>query len=47
MRVDIHERYRHLLRRPDLTNSQVEAIRRRVAEIARAICEHVWGKKFY
>ena len=44
---DIHDKYRRLLKRPDLTDQEVEKIRRNITLLAQTICEHVWGKKFY
>lgn len=41
------EMYRRLLRMPTLKDFEVEEIRKNVQAIARAVCEHVWGKKFY
>jgi hypothetical protein len=43
----IHERYRKILGRPDLTDQELAEMRQCVIRLARTICEHVWGKKFY
>ncbi len=43
----IHRLYRRLLRRPSLTAAEIEAMRKHVILLARTICEHVWGKRFY
>lgn len=41
------EMYRRLLRMPTLKDFEVEEIRKNMQAIARAVCEHVWGKNFY
>ena len=44
---DIHDAYRRILERPQLTNEQIDEMREYVVLLAQTICEHVWGKKFY
>jgi hypothetical protein len=43
----IHEEYRRILKRPGLSDKEIEEMRRHLGLLARTICEHVWGKKFY
>ena len=44
---DIDDTYREVLQMPDLTNKEIEQMRKNLILLARTICEHVWGKKFY
>jgi DNA-binding transcriptional regulator YiaG len=44
---DIYERYRRILKMPDLTNKEIDEMREKLGLLARTICEHVWGKRFY
>ena len=44
---DIRDQYRELLKLPELTDSEIEEIRKPMILLAQTICEHVWGKKFY
>jgi hypothetical protein len=44
---DIHDFYREVLQMPDLTDREIDQIRQNVIRLARAICEYVWGRKFY
>ena len=46
-RLDVHGKYRQLLKRPDLTDREIEKMRKNLILLAQTICEHVWGKKFY
>jgi len=46
-KVDIYQKYRVILEMQQLTNREIEAMRRNLRIIAQTICEHVWGKKFY
>jgi len=39
--------YRKLLRKPDLSDNEIDEMRQRVIRLAQALCEHVWGKRFY
>jgi tRNA C32,U32 (ribose-2'-O)-methylase TrmJ len=41
------EQYRRLLKRPRLTDREVEVMRQNMIRLAQTICEHVWGKEFY
>jgi hypothetical protein len=43
----IRDVYRRLLRAPDLTDKQIDQMREHVMRLARVLCEHVWGKRFY
>ena len=44
---DILNEYRLVLKKPNLSNKEVEEMRKNLRLIAQTICEHVWGKKFY
>ena len=44
---DICDQYRELLHMPELTDLEVDEMRKPVILLAQTICEHVWGKKFY
>jgi hypothetical protein len=44
---DVYSRYRTALRIPRLGRKKIVEIRQALQVIARAVCEHVWGKKFY
>ncbi|MFQ5962652.1 MAG: hypothetical protein ACE5KZ_00025 [Candidatus Scalinduaceae bacterium] len=46
-KVDIYEKYRRILKMPDLTNKEIDEMRKHLGLLAQTICEHVWGKKFY
>ena len=46
-KVDIYEKYRRILAMPDLTNKEIDEMRKHLGSLAQTICEHVWGKKFY
>jgi hypothetical protein len=46
-KVDIYEKYRCILNAPDLTNKEIDEMRKHLGLLAQTICEHVWGKKFY
>jgi len=39
--------YRRLLQRPDLTDQEIDDMRKHVIRLAQVLCEHVWGKPFY
>jgi hypothetical protein len=45
--LDIYDKYRRILRMPDLSNKEIDEMRKYHGLLAQAICEHVWGKKFY
>jgi hypothetical protein len=44
---DIYDRYREVLEMPHLTPQEIDRMRVNLNALARAICEHVWKKKFY
>jgi len=46
-KADIYSKYRQILDMPHLTNRQIDQMRKNLGLLARAICEHVWHKKFY
>jgi len=46
-KTNIYDRYRQILDMPDLTDKQIDRMRRHLGLLARTICEHVWKKKFY
>jgi hypothetical protein len=43
----IYDKYRRILNRPTLTEREIDEMRNHTRLLARTICEHVWGKKFY
>lgn len=43
----MRDSYRALLGRPDLGDREIDEMRQHVIRLARAVCEHVWGKRFY
>ncbi len=46
-KAGVYERYRDVLEIPHLTTREIDEMRKHVGLLARTICEHVWGKKFY
>jgi hypothetical protein len=46
-RLDIYAKYRRILKMPNLSNKEIDAMRKNLILLAQTICEHVWGKKFY
>jgi len=46
-KADACEKYRRILKMPGLTDKEVDEMRKHLSLLARTICEHVWGKKFY
>ena len=46
-KTDVYDEYRRILKTPDLTNKEIDEMRKHLNLLARTICEHVWGKKFY
>jgi len=44
---DIYDKYRQILKMPDLTKKEIDEMRIHMILLAQTICEHVWGKKFY
>jgi hypothetical protein len=43
----MRELYRKVLRTPGLNDKEVDEMRQHVIRLARTLCEHVWGKRFY
>jgi hypothetical protein len=43
----MRDAYRQALQRPDLTDREIDDMRPYVIRLAQALCEHVWGKRFY
>ncbi len=41
------KRYLEILDMPDLTDKNIDPMRKHLGLLARAILEHVWKKKFY
>ena len=39
--------YRRVLRKPHLTDKEIDHLQQHVIRLAQALCEHVWGKGFY
>lgn len=39
--------YRKVLRMAHLSDQEIDEMRRYVIQLARTLCEHVWGKRFY
>jgi hypothetical protein len=39
--------YRKMLQTPQLSDQEIDETRKHVIQLARTICEHVWGKRFY
>ena len=46
-KTSIYDKYREILNMPDLTDKQIDQMRKYLGLLARTICEHVWKKKFY
>ncbi len=46
-KVDVYNQYRLILGKPELTNKEIDELRKYLGLLSQAICEHVWGKKFY
>jgi hypothetical protein len=44
---DIYAKYRRILKMPDLSNKEIDEMRKNLIFLAQTIGEHVWGKKFY
>jgi hypothetical protein len=38
--------YRRMVQRHDLSEKEIDEMRQHVIRLARALCEHVWGKRF-
>jgi hypothetical protein len=43
----VYDKYRRILDMPNLTKREIDEMRKSMTLLARTICEHVWGKKFY
>lgn len=46
-KTNIYDYYRESLNKPELTNIEIDEMRKNIQLIVQAICEHVWGKEFY
>jgi hypothetical protein len=46
-RPDIYDKYRRILKMPNLSIKEIDEMRNYLNLLAQTICEHVWGKKFY
>jgi len=46
-KTGIYEKYRRILNMPNLTNKEIDVMRKHLGLLAQTICEHVWGKRFY
>jgi hypothetical protein len=46
-RPDIYDKYRRILKMPNLSIKEIDEMRNYLNLFAQTICEHVWGKKFY
>jgi hypothetical protein len=46
-KVDIYEKYRCILNAPNLTNKEIDEMRKHLGLLTQTICEHVWEKKYY
>ena len=44
---DIYEKYRRICKKPGLTNTEIDEMRKNLTLLAQTICEHVGGKKLY
>jgi len=44
---DICEKYRQILKMPNLSGKKIDEIRKNLRLICQSICEHIWGKKLY
>lgn len=44
---DIYKKYRRILRRLNITEKEIEEIRRHLSLLAQIICKYAWKKKFY
>ena len=43
----MREVYRKILQPPDLSDQEIDEMRKHVIQLAQTLCEHVWGKRFY
>lgn len=46
-KLNMHSKYRQILEMPDLSDCDIDEIRKPLIHIAQTICEHVWGERFY
>jgi len=46
-RPDIYDKYRRILKMPNLSIKEIDEMQNYLNLLAQTICEHVWGKKFY
>ena len=46
-KTTVYDKYREILDMPDLTDKQIDQMRKHLGLLAHTICEHVWRKKFY
>jgi len=46
-KINIYDRYREILDIPNLTDNQIDQMRKNLDLLARTICEYAWKKKFY
>ncbi|HUU50575.1 MAG TPA: hypothetical protein VMW81_06430, partial [Nitrospinota bacterium] len=44
---NIYTKYRCILKMPDLSNKEIDEMRKNLVLLAQTICEHVWMKRFY
>jgi hypothetical protein len=44
---DIYRKYRAILAMPNLTDQEIDEMRKNLTLLAQTIYEHVWDKKFY
>jgi len=44
---DTYSHYREILDKPSLSAREIDEMRKNLGNLARTICEHVWGKKVY
>lgn len=43
----MRELYCKTLQTSDLSDQEIDEMRKHVGQLARVLCEHVWGKSFY
>jgi len=46
-KTTVYDKYREILYMPDLTDKQINEMRKHLGSLARTMCEYVWSKKFY
>jgi len=46
-KINIYEKYRRILKMPKLKDKEIDEMRKNLSLLAQAICENLWGKKFY